>query len=453
MKKITGVVASSVVLVALYAGASCESEAPPLSLSASSSSTGGSDAGTGGAAEGVVSQSSASDFETDPQIAAAEGGFLAIVWMGGRGTDATHIGYTLSADSGASWSEPAQIVSPDGDSLSRPDVTNDRFGNFYLTYLSHRRGSEGGKVYVAKAATGATSFGAPVVVSEPDTHGIYDTPRISRTRTGMFLVAYTQIINGISSLVSATSKDAEEWTRVFVAPDDDRHRVMPYPCAARVAGSTPGRTWIAHLREARLLVRWSDDDGVTWPGENAVDDDVQGRVAHPPTCVAQGDEIWITYGISNDGQAKPSRPRRLVAIRTAYSSDGGENFELHAPVHDPEAAAYFGIPQTAIEDSDAVNLIYYTGQGFNDGVGTFRRARWTLAALAAQADAGVPDGGELGLSSALVQSPITFAASRESRKWVGDHVGLVFQEGKIYGSFVDNSDGYSHIRFSPLNNK
>lgn len=452
MKKITGVVASSVVLVALYAGASCESEAPPLSLTASSSSAGGSDAGTGGASEGIVSQSSASDFETDPRIAAAEGGGLAIVWMGGRGADATHIGYTLSPDGGATWSDPAQIVSPDGDSLSRPDVTNDRFGNFYVTYLSHRRGSEGGKVYVAKAATGATTFGDPVVVSEPDTNGIHDTPRISRTRTGMYLVVYTQIINGISAIVSATSKDAEEWTRVVVTADD-RHRVMPYACAARVAGSTPGRTWLTHLRESRVLVTWSDDDGVTWPGERGVDDDAQGRVAHPPTCVAQGDEIWITYGLTNDGQAKPSRPRRLVEIRTAHSIDGGETFELHAPVHDPEAAPYFGVPQTALEDSDAVNLIYYTGQGFNDGVGTFRRARWTLETLAAQADAGAPDGGELGLSSALVQSPITFAASRESRKWVGDHVGLVWEDGKLYGAFVDNADDYSHIRFSALNDQ
>lgn len=410
---------------------------------AGATGTGGQGGGGGGPTNGVISRSSHSQFETDPQVSAAKTDHVAVVWMGGHSDGHSNVGYVFSQDKGVTWEEPGAIDGGDDD-LFAPDVASDAAGNFYLVYLASSRSTALTKIMIAKGGVTATSFDEPTEVTDPMEAAIHGPARITVTKAGTLLVTYTQMVGEFASLAIATSKDGKEWTRTVLPANG--HVTSPYPCAETPGGAV-GRTYITGVYDGRAFVQWSDDDGATWPnGAGREVSGGEGQVAQRPSCIVDGNELWVAYGLTSDAP-KPGKYQKLTAVRVAHSVNDGQDIAERYDVHDGEAAKYFGTFQLEHELTGSLDVVYYSGAGNGDAVGTFRRARWKAEE---PTDAGPPDtdGGPVGKPSTVIREPITFGASRDSDKWLGDSVGMFWWlDGTLYVAYVDNGGGESHIAF------
>jgi hypothetical protein len=148
---------------------------------------------------------------------------------------------------------------------------------------------------------------------------------------------------------------------------------------------------------------------------------------------ADGQEAWVTYGLSNDA-FDTTNSAKLYSIRLAHSADGGKTIDARYDAHDAKAGTYYIHPFLVRESNGALDLVYYAGASDGDTMGSFVRARST-------------DGGKTWPASAPVKRPITFTGTRASPKWLGDYVGLAWARDNLFTSYADNTAFASHIGF------
>lgn len=393
---------------------------------------------------GVVSRSARSAIEAETHVAAAPNGFVALAWIAEQANGASNNGYVFSKDDGATFEPVDTLASPGGRVSSDPVLTVDRAGNFWLTWIGFKRTNQGQTadmhVYVAEAPAGTTKFGTPNEVSV-NIGGAeqYDKPWITVVNDGALLVTYARTSTG--GILAARSMDGINWDTVVIV-EDGGFRNLVFPCVA-AGGST---VYATYHSGGGIGLRRSDDNGATWPDANklAVADRNEGQPAFDdPTCAADGDQVWVAYGITSE-QFNPSAATsaKLDSVRLAHSPDRGANIDGRYDAQDAAAGRYFLHPYLVREDNGALDIAYYAGASEGDRAGSFRRARST-------------DGGMTWGASAHVGSALTYTVSRASQAWLGDYTGTWWARNNLYYAFTTNAGGSGHVAFyrtaSPTN--
>jgi hypothetical protein len=374
-------------------------------------------------------------------VVATSTGAIAVAWIDVDFMGNSTMGYTFSTDGGATFAPPAFVASPGNREASDPVLAVDAADNVYLAWVAFQiqgQSPSNMRIYVSKAPAGSTTFGAPVQVSAPNDAALYDKPWITVTRTGAVLCTYERDLQPNEyGLVAARSTDGgATWQRSFIVddPSGDTFRNLAFPCAPRDGG----HVWVTYLALTNFgltaLLARSDDDGVTWQPEVTVSQANEAVAFDDPTCVAENDEVWLAYGLSNDMlDSMAGKADKLFSIQLVHSSDAGKSIDARAEAADTAAAAFFQHPYLAREDGGTLHMSYYAGQQDMDESGTFRRAR---------APAGM--GFE---PSIVVETPLDFLVSRTDPRWLGDYTGLYWRGGQLYMSYAVNGGGVSHIAF------
>jgi hypothetical protein len=422
-------------------GAGCGDDPPPRPIV--SEGGGGGDGGGGGAGgnlpvtEGVISESTQSAYETDPQMD-VNGSVVAVVWTARFAAgDPGRIGYVISTDGGASFSEPQVIASENGESYERPDVVVDNGGTVHVGFIGHKRIGGGAAIYVATAQGGATTLGEPEAITADDMQmdpRFFGPPRLTLTNTVRLVVAYTETVGTTYELRVATREQTgTEWTIQEMQQGNNVNH--PTPCSA--ANTMMGNTYLAYQNGGRVTLLRSEDNGDTWNGTQASEDG--DSLSGLPSCVAEGDNVWVSYGVrGNIG---------LEQIKVAYSSDGGETIQDVGVVSDPDADALFALHQLAVQAPETGHLVYYNGAGLGDKGGSLRRVQFSPANLEAPMEPPMPDDPPPGLPSVVVAEPITMALVSDDDKWLGRGIGLDYEASNLYVAYVDNQTDASHIAF------
>lgn len=407
---------------------------PGLATSTGAGGAGGT-ANTGGAIEGVISASSNSSFETDPEIAVEGSGTdatVVVAWTGAQSVNGkSHVGYAISQDGGASWSAPAKIESAEDESFLAPDLVADSFGNLHMVFLGFYRNGMGADVYVATA--NGDSFGEPTKITNPDAIGYYDRPRATITNAGTIVVTYSEIVEGQPAIGLATSDDGEAWTTSVISDGGYRY---PYPCADRQ--TMDGRLFLVALNGDQVVLLFSDDSGMTWQGGGNINDQ---SATLPPACSTREGELWVSYGV-------PAQ-KALQSVRVAHLLEDG-TVDRQDTISDPEAGSSFYTHDISVEQDLAVNLVYYAGAGIGDEIATFRRVRYTEDDLPDPLEPPDPDAGPPGLPSEIVHQPVKFTINDKSQAWLGNNVGAVWRSGSVYVAYVDNAEQDAHVAFRKL---
>jgi hypothetical protein len=381
----------------------------------------------------VISASNGSIAEAETHLAIAPDGTIVVVWIaiGGAGSS---IGYAITRDGGATWTEPATMGDPNGRESSDPVVAADAQGNFYATWIAFRRDGGGNAndfvLYVAKLGAGASTFGAPKPV---DTFPQGDKPWIAVTSANTVVVTYMADVGGVSTLFAQRSRDeGATWTRsTILSPTNGDAANFVVPCAPK----TGTRLWATYLSieggSFGQRLRWSDDDGATWPDANTKYFADQAS-AVPAACAAKGSDVWIAYGRWKTMPTEREAP--LDEARVVHTADG-VTFLSNAKATDAKTAKVY-LQDLAIDDaSGELVLTYYGGDRDGDPAGTLRR---TFS----------KDSGRTWSPSEPVVTPtVTFTADRGSLRWLGDYVGTAVRGDEYVVSYVDNTGRTMHIAF------
>jgi hypothetical protein len=234
----------------------------------------------------------------------------------------------------------------------------------------------------------------------------------------------------ITSIVAARSPDGSSFVRSVVATSP-RFIDFEYPCPS----ATSDRFYVTHGGAAGVQLRWSDDNGATWPAANVTAVFTDALVFGDPKCATAGDEVWVVDGTHTlpFGMTAESFPP-LDGIRVAHSPDRGQTIDRVAQAADSAAAMLFQRPVLVAEPSGALDLMYYAGQSDGDANGTYR---WSRSS----------DHGATFAPSVVVHGPVDFLTSRASTQWIGDYTGIAWSQGAIFTTYADNSSPSAHIAF------
>lgn len=410
---------------------------------AGAGASGAGGAGGGGSDSKIISLSDKSAIESEAHVASASNGFVAVTWISIPADGPGGIGYTFSVNDGDSFLPVTVIQSPEGRDSSDPVLAVDGERNFWLTWVGFYRDPNTGepfdmRIYVAKAAAGTTSFGEPVEASDPSEGSFADKPWITITGQGALLVTYGREGPGGWGIVAARSSDGVNWERAVIAEDplqSNSFRNLAFPCA--VAGApTVYVVYVQVGSDPAIRLHRSDDDGVSFaPGTELQVNGAGELVAFDgPNCVASGEDVWVSYGLSNVGGGS-EQSAVLFAVRLAHSMNAGKSIDTRINAHDDQAASFFLHPQIAREESGAMDLVYYAGNFDLDADGSFRRSRSI-------------DNGQTFGPSVRVGKPIVFLPDRGDPRWLGDYTGAAWRAGALYMAYTDNASGFAHVAFS-----
>jgi hypothetical protein len=374
--------------------------------------------------------------ESETSVVATSAGLVGVAWISIQAAGGSSNGYRFSTDGGTTWGPVQELNSPGGRVASDPVLAADAMNNVYMSWVGYHVDAMGNPtdmhVYVAVAAPGMTVFGQPVEVTVPATGDTFDKPWVTVTNKNTVIVTYAKTSTG--GIYAGRSVDqGKTWTNAVIV-EDGSFRNLVFPCPP-VSGT---RIWATYHAGGGVGLRWSDDDGVTWPDANKTAVAAMGEAPafDDPTCAASpnGKDVWIAYGLSNDMNSTMINPS-LYAIRLAHSPDGGVTIDTHVNAHDTAAGMFFQHPQLTLETGGGLNLVYYAGQAIGDTMGSFRRSHST-------------DMGMTFAPSVAVRQPIDFIQNRTSPKWLGDYVGAYWLGGQLYMSYADNTGMYSHVAFA-----
>ncbi len=386
---------------------------------ASSSSTGG--GGPGGFAGGIISADPQSKIEAETHVAVAPNGFVCVAWIAIKPMGDSSNGFRFSKDNGATWEPIDELRSPNGEVASDPVLAFDQQNNFYMTWIGFKFDAQGMPfdmhVYAATAPAGTTKFGAPVEVAGGA--GQYDKPWIIVTNKNTPVVTYARTSTG-GIFAARTTDQGKTWKSSKIV-EDMNFRNLVFPCQ----GAKDTRLFATYHAGGGIGLRWSDDDGVTWPDVNKTAAAMMGEqpAFDDPTCAADGNDVFVSYGLSPD-QFNPDSTPALNAIRVAHSKDNGVTIATHVDAHDKAAGKVFLHPQLLRQPSGELHLVYYAGQMDGDKAGSYRHA--------------TSQDGATWAPSAAVQDKLLYTKARSSAQWLGDYTGVAWANGFLYTSYVDN---------------
>jgi hypothetical protein len=405
------------------------------------------DANDGGyTAPVAVSSNSQSEVDTETQLAVAGDGTIAIAWIAFSTTQPDGwIGYTFSKDGGATFTSSGRLLLPAGLAASDPALAIDAAGNFYLAALGVHYAGTGAdytRLFVAKAASGATMFSAPVEVTTQ--MAIYDHPKIFATAKGTVVLGFAQSPTSADAAPPttsvgqvATSADGQTWQlRTIAGPPSVVFANLFWFCEG--TGILYATYLEATATGGYVALRTSTDEGVTWTSTATVVSLPTERPAHlDPGCVASGSDVWITYGTSSSPPTSDSNfldPAQNIS--TAHSGDRGSMIANRLTALDTSAGALGLLPVIVRESGGALDVIYLVGNSEGDTKGSVRYVRDS-------ADAG------FGLS-VLVDGPLTFTMNRTMTTWLGDYMGAVASGAKLLMAYPLNTSGTTHIFFRSM---
>ena len=166
-------------------------------------------------------------------------------------------------------------------------------------------------------------------------------------------------------------------------------------------------------------------DGVTTMAELGLD---------PVGCVAQGQEVWTLYGVTDEPRVTedPRRHGALNGIRVAYSRDGGATFNRRLEVL--RSGGLARVPQIALGRDGTVHVVYYFGSWENDARGSLRW-RWL-----------VPNADTFG-DPVVIAEPLHFNLEWGSAKWFGDYFGVGISGDCLLVSYADNGESSTRVMF------
>jgi hypothetical protein len=364
-----------------------------------------------------VSSSGATMDEAEVSVAAQPGGEIAVAFIAfGGGTPVIEV--ARSHDGGATFDAPKVVASPDGRGGVDPSVTATPDGGFALAWLGVRY--QGGaeptdrKVYVARASAGG-DFGEPVDVTDPATTDSWDKPWITALEDGTLLVAWTT--DDGASVTVARAPKGKDFTRTTVAPDGAL-KATAYLCHAGA------HVYLPFLVPGGIEVASSDDGGATWPAKNLARASGSDAAAFdPPSCVARGSSVWVSYGVTADADSFEKSPR-LSAIRVARSDDAAGSFGGAADALDATAGPYGMHPTLALR-GDAIALFYYAGDDAKAGSASARLATSV-------------DGGDSFCPSIALAKGLVLETSRSGLGWLGDYAAMTPMGDALVAAFAHN---------------
>jgi hypothetical protein len=366
---------------------------------------------------------STGQFNAETHIAAAPGGELAAAWIG---ASQGSIVYAFSHNNGLTWKSATAPRDSANREASDPVLAVDAKGNFYLTYIAFKRTGAGSasdmKVRVHRARVGADRFDAPVDADSGPMGG--DKPWITTTKTGAVVVTY-MVQTGDSSTEERMARSTDQGATFTVAKVSGGAGNFIVPCASK----TGDRLWAAFIDFASVTVQlaWSDDDGVSWPPANKRQVS-PNQVAVPPSCAAQGEEVWIAYPYVRNlmTQDQPADEYRVARF------DGKTLTE--APAYS-KSLSHLG--ELIMEDLPGVmSLTLYTGTREGDRAGLLQRVR-------------SKDGGKT-WTPAAISAPLTFTTARDNQLWLGDYVGTATVGGTFYATYGNNASGTTAVAFTKV---
>ncbi len=326
-----------------------------------------------------VSPSPQSTREGEPTIAVAPDGTIAVAWIAFPSGGPYRIGYSFSSDGGKSFGEPAMLEGPDGRNAADPVLSVDAQSNFHLAWLAYRpptqpnKISSDGLVLVSHALAGTTAFQAPIQVSDPadPIDIVLDKPWIIVTPTGALLVTYVRQDQFLTA-IAARSEDGSTFARTTLIAEPTFYELV-HPCA-----SSSGRVYAAYFRDNGVAaVRASDDDGKTWPTSNEAIASAPGETIgfDDPRCVAHGNDVWVSYGTSLKQFVPGQEGAALLSpVRVAHSADSGATFSDRVDASTAADGSAFMHPGLTRDDSGALHVVYYAGNGEGDSDATLRHA-------------------------------------------------------------------------------
>jgi hypothetical protein len=403
----------------------------------------GDDGGDADAAAPVtqdLSSSPKSRYESEDQIAVSSDGTLGVLYST-VGTNSEGMGYRFSSDDGKTWSTAGSITLTDlfpGD----PAITTDAAGNFWAAFLGIHLGAgnvDYTQVFVAKAPKGSTTFGAPVMVSDPAAlQKFRDHPKIFVTKAGTIVIAYMEtdsITSGTAAGVSATSTNGTDWVQ---------HPLVGAP-AANFANlfsmcESTGALYAAffEIKSATfdIGIRKSADQGATWSATTVVSTVGELPAGLDMRCAASGNDVWVMYGVTDAPAASETVLDSMTQIVVAHSTDGAGTFPDHKSAMDDKAAPKGTLPELVRMDDGTLVVAYIAGKADPDTSGS---VRFTSASA----------GGAFGAST-VVDSPDTYTLSRTSQAWMGDYWGLAARGKSLYFAYPQNASGRDHIYFRKM---
>jgi hypothetical protein len=405
------------------------------STSTSATGTGGKGGAGGGSMAFTVddiSKKPGGQLEDEPSVAVGTNGVVAAAWNGDA-AGKPQIGYAFSSDGGKTWMAPGVASPADAFGYGDPTLATASDGTIYLSFVAFDQSFTMGRLHLAKAAPGATSFEPAIVISDSAQAGPYDKPVIAVTKTGTIVISYTDI--ALNQIMVARSTDGKNFTRTQSGKSDPAPS-LSMPCPS-IDG---GRMWVVYRGATSVQLRWSDDDGATFPLANAlrVSPTTEADVsAEDPVCAGKGNDVWVLYGRSHDTLDPSNFNYKDYALRLAHSSDGGATVASIVEVRDSAAAMFAMEPAIAIEPSGTLDIAYYVGNMAEDPNGSFRLARST-------------DGGQTFGASTAIASPVVMAQNRNALTWFGDYATIVPSGGRLYAVYGHNVPSPDHISFANL---
>jgi len=396
-----------------------------------------------------VSLDGASQFEVEPFFVAGQGD-LAMAWEACGCDGVTRIGYRRRG-SVSGLDKIRYLASPNGQMASNVTLARNGAGALFAAWASWTPGPNPAQPHLqasdihiqfSRWPAGASGFEAPVELSDPITDALYDKPWMIVTADDVLVISYSDLRRGGILAVSSADGGASFQRAVI-----DKAQAN---LAALCPDGRPGGAFATYVATRSIRVAHTADGGVTWSVPVAVAlSDATGNIAfHDPTCIANGDEVWISYGRTLDSYDTPVA--RLLGVHVAHMI-------LGASVPDSDVTALVGAAQALTDAGDAAG-----DGGVSPGFLLFpqlaRHADGKLALATYRAASEGPGSADLvyvtsadaGRSFAIAT---TFAAGltptlqRHVPAWLGDYFGWGPTETGLGAAFVDNASGFSHIVF------
>jgi len=403
------------------------------------------------AGEVFVSLDGASQFEVEPFFV-ARAGDLAIAWEASGCDDLTRIGYTRRG-SAAGFDKPRYLASPNGQMASNITLARDGSGSLFVAWASWTPGPDPAQPHVqasdiaiqlARWPAGARGFEAPVELSEAITASLYDKPWMIVTADDGIVVSYSDLSRG-GIWVASSADGGAHFQRTLV--DSTKANL-----AALCPDGRPGGAFVTYVATGAIRLAHTADGGLTWssPVAGAVSDP-SGNVAwQDPTCIANGDEVWLSYGRTHDGTDVPVE--RLLAIRVAHLTLGASSVDSDVIALDGASTAL------AIADGGGAGGDGGSAPGFLlfPQLAQFADGRLGLAAYRTAGEGTgaadlvyvvSTDGGRSFGNAITLATGLTPSLQRHVPDWLGDYFGWSPTAAGLGAAFIDNSSGFSHIVF------
>jgi len=396
--------------------------------------------------EQLVSLDSESRFEAEPFLVARNGD-LAILWEASGCDNRTKVGYTLAGSAG-SLAKPQYLLSPDGQQASNVTAGWDSRGSLFATWASWTPGPDPERpsaspsdirIQLVGWPAGAAGFGPPIELSETIADQLYDKPWLLVTQDDVILVTYSDLVRG--GIWAASSTDAgQSFRRVLVDS-------MMANLAASCPDGRPGGAFVTYFANRTIRLAHTSDGGASWSQPQTVAGVASsGEVAyHDPTCVANGDEVWVAYGRTHDDFSMPVE--RLLAVEVAHATLGatapdtvvvalaaGGAAATDDTIDGGAPAAYLITPQLGRRPDGSLVLAAYHAASEDSGASALVVTFST-------------DGGRSFAPEHTLASGLTGTVVRHVPNWLGDYFGLGSTPAGVGAAFVDNASGLSHVAF------